>query len=101
MRRAVQLDGAALVFVEAVEDRLGQSDHLLVGAGHGEAPQDHVEAGAFRGVVAFVGQIRFDQPELRRHHRFRQRVQRVGLPPVRLRDLRQGAASLAIRPAPI
>src|SRR5262249_13994894 len=55
-------------FVEAVEDRAGDGEGFLVGADHGQAAQDDVEAGGFGGVVPFVVEVGFvddlgDAPE--------------------------------------
>ena len=57
-----------LELVEAVEDRTGHGEGLLVGADHGQAAEYDVEAGCFGGVVAFVVEVGFvddlgDAPE--------------------------------------
>src|SRR5258708_33676065 len=49
--------GVAAVFVDAVEDRAGQVQDVLVAADHGQAAQRQVQAPGLRGVVALVSEV--------------------------------------------
>src|SRR5687767_2894266 len=56
-RLAAEQGAATVVLVEAVEQRAGHGQGLLVAAGHGEAAEQDVEAGRLRGVEPVVVQV--------------------------------------------